>query len=166
VPAALGIEGAHGARPVVADAATDHLPPAPPPERIAIAIRRALDDGGDRIRIRLWPAELGHVEVMLRLDHDQRVGVSVAVERPETLELLQRDARGLERALADAGVKLDSGSLSFNLRHGDQGGTFAERDDGAAHAFDDVDASSVSAVTDATTAPVHVDRLRLVDLRA
>src|SRR3546814_824286 len=33
-----------------------------------------------------------------------------------TLDLLQRDARGLERALQEAGVKTDSGSLSFNLR--------------------------------------------------
>lgn len=40
----------------------------------------------------------------------------VTVERPETLELLQRDARGLERALQDAGLRTDSGSLNFNLR--------------------------------------------------
>jgi hypothetical protein len=32
------------------------------------------------------------------------------------MELLQRDARDLERALQDAGLRADSGSLSFNLR--------------------------------------------------
>jgi flagellar hook-length control protein FliK len=36
------------------------------------------------------------------------------------MELMQRDARGLERALQDAGLKTDSGSLSFNLRGHDQ----------------------------------------------
>ena len=32
------------------------------------------------------------------------------------MDLLQRDARDLERALQDAGLRADSGSLSFNLR--------------------------------------------------
>ena len=40
----------------------------------------------------------------------------VNVERPETLELLQRDAAGLRQALQDAGLSTDSNSLSFNLR--------------------------------------------------
>ena len=42
----------------------------------------------------------------------------VNADRPETLEALQRDARGLERALQDAGLRTDSNSLSFNLRGG------------------------------------------------
>ena len=37
-------------------------------------------------------------------------------DRPETLDMLQRDARVLERALNDAGLRADSGGLSFNLR--------------------------------------------------
>jgi hypothetical protein len=40
----------------------------------------------------------------------------VVVDRPATLDLLQRDAKALERALQDAGLQTGSGSLSFNLR--------------------------------------------------
>jgi flagellar hook-length control protein FliK len=41
----------------------------------------------------------------------------VVVDRPATLDLLQRDARNLERILQDAGLQTDSGSLSFSLRN-------------------------------------------------
>ena len=51
---------------------------------------------------------------------DGRVDAVVRVERPETLELLQRDARQLVRALQDAGLQADSGSLSFHLRGDEQ----------------------------------------------
>ena len=40
----------------------------------------------------------------------------VSAERPETLDLLQRDAAGLRQALQDAGLSTDSKSLSFNLQ--------------------------------------------------
>lgn len=38
------------------------------------------------------------------------------MERVETLEILQRDAHTLERSLQDAGLRADSGGLSFSLR--------------------------------------------------
>jgi flagellar hook-length control protein FliK len=45
----------------------------------------------------------------------------VTVERPSTLELLQCDVKGLERALHDAGLNMEGGDLSFSLGHsGDQ----------------------------------------------
>ncbi len=78
--------------------------------------------GQDRISIKLHPAELGRVDVRLDLGEDGVVRAALVAERPETLELLQRDARGLERALQQAGLQLDSGSLSFNLRGGEQQG--------------------------------------------
>ena len=53
----------------------------------------------------------------------------VSIERPETFELLQRDARGLEKALQDAGLKTDSGSLSFNLKGEEEQDTAANRED-------------------------------------
>jgi len=51
----------------------------------------------------------------------------VLAERPETLEMLQRDARGLERALQDAGLKTESGGLSFGLRGDGRGGATPEQ---------------------------------------
>jgi hypothetical protein len=40
----------------------------------------------------------------------------IIAERPETLDILQRDIRVLERALQDAGLKTDQNSLSFDLQ--------------------------------------------------
>ena len=37
-------------------------------------------------------------------------------DKPETLDLLQKDSRFLERALQDAGLKTDNNSLSFNMQ--------------------------------------------------
>jgi flagellar hook-length control protein FliK len=43
------------------------------------------------------------------------------VERPETLALLQRDARHLEQALAQAGFEANEAAVSFSLRDGSGG---------------------------------------------
>jgi flagellar hook-length control protein FliK len=68
----------------------------------------------------LQPAELGRVEIKLDVDKDKKVSATIVADRPATLDLLQRDAKALERALQQAGLQADSGSLSFSLR--DTGG--------------------------------------------
>ena len=93
-----------------------------PSSQAAVEIVKAINTGKDHIRIRLSPAELGQIDVSLKVRHDGTVKVVVTTDRPETFDLMQRDSRGLERALQDAGLKTDSGSLSFNLRGGDQHG--------------------------------------------
>ncbi len=100
-----------------------------PLDQVVVHIHRAAATGQNRIRIRLHPAELGQIDVKLKLAGDGFVKAIVTVDRPETFELLQRDARGLEKALQDAGLKTDSGSLSFNLRGQAQHGSDARRGD-------------------------------------
>ena len=95
---------------------TRNMPTANPAEQIAVQVRRAQVAGQDQINIKLHPAELGRIEVRLESGADGTLRAVIAAERAETLDLLQRDARGLERALQDAGVKTDSGSLNFSLR--------------------------------------------------
>lgn len=90
--------------------------------QVAIHLARAVQEGLDRINIRLNPAELGRVDVKLEVRLDGTTMAIVAADRQETLDLLQRDARGLERALQEAGMKTDSGSMSFNLRQNGQNG--------------------------------------------
>jgi flagellar hook-length control protein FliK len=87
-----------------------------PAHQVAVHIQRAVSAGQDRIRITLHPAELGQIDVKLSVSNDGAVKAIVSIERPETFELLARDARGLEKALQDAGLKTDSGSLNFNLK--------------------------------------------------
>jgi len=89
--------------------------------QVAVHVSRALDSGSDSISIRLDPADLGRVDVKLDFGADGRVVATVLAEKPETLSLLQRDSQSLERALAEAGLKADSGSLNFGLRKDDGG---------------------------------------------
>jgi flagellar hook-length control protein FliK len=93
--------------------------PHPATEQVAVHIAKASAEGVDKINVKLKPASLGHVDVQLDIAADGRVQVVVSADRADTLNLLQRDARGLERALNDAGLQMDQQSLSFNLR--DQG---------------------------------------------
>lgn len=101
------------------------------PDQIAVNIKKAIGDGVDKITIQLKPGNLGRVEVKLEVGHDGRVIVVVSAEKSETLEALQRDARGLERALQEAGLKTNAGDLSFNLRGENPDGEDASDKNGA-----------------------------------
>lgn len=108
--------------PAPVPAQNPSAPPQPPvAEQVSVQISKAVKAGVDRIDIQLRPKELGRVDVRLELAGDGRVSASVTVDNRETLEMLKTDARGLERALDDAGLKADSNSLSFNLRGHDRG---------------------------------------------
>ena len=98
-------------------------------DQVAVQIAKAAAEGSDKISIKLKPASLGQIEVQLDVAADGRVNAVIAADKAETLDMLQRDSRALERALGDAGLRTDSGSLSFNLRgqnqHGGQSSQFA-----------------------------------------
>jgi flagellar hook-length control protein FliK len=88
-------------------------------EQVALSIQRSLRDGGGSITLQLSPSELGRIHLKLSIDEEKNAQASVMVERPATLELLQRDMKALERALQDAGLKAGPGDLSFSLQGGD-----------------------------------------------
>ncbi len=102
--------------------------PQTPAEQIAVKIRQAVGDGSDKINIKLNPHELGRVEVRLELAKDGGIVATVLAERQETLDMLQKEARGLERALNDAGLRTDSASLTFGLRGDGQKNVDSGRD--------------------------------------
>jgi flagellar hook-length control protein FliK len=114
-------QGAAGRRADFVNQLRQHLQNLPMQEQVAVHIQRAVREGAGKVSIQLSPAELGRIHVKLDIDEDKRVTASVTVERPSTLELLQRDVKGLERALHDAGLNMDAGDLSFSLgQSGDQ----------------------------------------------
>ncbi len=94
----------------------------PVAEQVSTQISSAIKEGQDRIKISLHPSELGRVEVKLDIGHDGRILAVVSVDKQETLDLLQRDARSLERALQDAGFDTGSSSLNFGLSQNGQNG--------------------------------------------
>jgi len=90
-------------------------------EQVAVQIHKAASAGQDRVNIKLYPADLGRVDVKLEWTDDGALRAVISAERSDTLDLLQRDSRALDRALQDAGLKTDSDSLSFDLRgHADR----------------------------------------------
>ncbi|MEN0653728.1 MULTISPECIES: flagellar hook-length control protein FliK [Hyphobacterium] len=86
---------------------------------LAAHIVRNFHQGQRQFEIRMDPPELGRVEVKLHVNsNDNRVHAVLSAERPETLADLQRSARELERALAEAGLDLSDNGLQFELSQG------------------------------------------------
>jgi chemotaxis protein MotD len=83
---------------------------------VAMEIAAKALSGKNRFEIRLDPPELGRIDVRLDVDRDGNVTSRMTVDRADTLDLLRRDATGLERALQDAGLKTADNSLQFSLR--------------------------------------------------
>ena len=113
-------QGAASKRPDFVAQLRQHLQNLPAHEQVAVHLQRAVREGTNKFSIQLSPAELGRIHVKLEIDEEKRVTAAVTVERPSTLELLQRDTKGLERALHNAGLNMEGGDLSFSLGHGDQ----------------------------------------------
>jgi flagellar hook-length control protein FliK len=83
---------------------------------LAVTIAAKSADGAKHFDIRLDPPELGRVDIRLTVDDAGRAQAALAVEKPQTLELLQKDSPQLERALKDAGLDLSQNGLNFSLK--------------------------------------------------
>lgn len=105
-----------------------------PNNAIAMQIAKHVAKGVSTFEIRLDPPEMGRIDVKLELAQDGRVNAHLAVEKPETLDLLQRDAKALEQALRDAGLDANADTLNFSLQNGGSGNADADPDAGAASA--------------------------------
>ena len=89
---------------------------------LAVEIAARVQAGSNRFEIRLDPPELGRIDVRLDFDRDGQVTSRVTVDKAETLNLLQRGASDLERALQQVGLKTSDGGLQFTLRDQSFGG--------------------------------------------
>lgn len=84
--------------------------------------------GARQFEIRLDPGELGRVDVTLSISDAGEVSAKMVVDRVETMHLLQRDARTLERAFEQAGLKPSEGGVDISLRDpSDQSGFRQQR---------------------------------------
>lgn len=123
--AAAAPQAAITTEPPPPSTATPRPPPPPPARQVAqIAIALALGNGGaPRLTVALEPEELGRVEIRVErgAGDGEAARVRVVAERPETLALLQRDARQLDRALQGAGIAVAEGGMRFSLA-GHEGG--------------------------------------------
>jgi len=101
-------------------------------EQVVVKIHNAAKDGVQKLSMRLNPPELGQIHVQLDIASDGKTSLTLSADTKETLALMQRNAKELERGLLDTGMKTDAGSLSFNLRgDGEQRQFFGWAGDGA-----------------------------------
>jgi hypothetical protein len=136
------------------------------PAVVALGLKAggAEGSGAGRIELLLEPAELGRVEIRVepRGGPGETTAVRILAERPETLALLQRDARELDRALTQAGLGGADGrgagggcTLSFALGDGTrQGfGAHGEREGAPSGTRRDLAAAGARAGASAAAAP-------------
>jgi len=89
-------------------------------DQIKVQIASQSKDGTDTIKVQLKPTELGSIEIKLDVAKDGTVTTVVTADNKDTLDLLKKDQSSLQKALTDAGLKSDLGSMTFNLREGNQ----------------------------------------------
>jgi flagellar hook-length control protein FliK len=130
IPAAIGTQNsatsASGAALQVTPQATAQ---ASQPDLNALAINIAAKSqaGSKQFDISLEPAELGRVEVRLTVDNAGNAQAHLVAERPETLQMLQRDSGTLSHALKESGVQLGDNGLQFSLKGQERQGDGAQQ---------------------------------------
>ena len=82
---------------------------------VTVQLAQAIDGRSGRFEVQLTPEELGRVEIAMEFDGDRKAQLTIMVERSETLELLSREQRQLERILQSQGIELDGG-LQLSMR--------------------------------------------------
>lgn len=84
-------------------------------EQVGMEVTRAAKEGNTEFTVRLNPVELGKVTIKMAFDKDGTTSLKVLAQSPETLALLQRDQRGLERAIEAGGLKSSQSEISIEL---------------------------------------------------
>ncbi|MDC9700787.1 MAG: flagellar hook-length control protein FliK, partial [Alphaproteobacteria bacterium] len=87
-----------------------------PVSAMTVQILSHTRSGANQFKFRMDPPELGLIQVNLDFNQEGRIISHLIVERPETLEMLMRDFKTLEKALNDSGLKTDESSLRFSLK--------------------------------------------------
>jgi len=123
--------------------------------QLAFELARQVQDGNTRFQIRLDPPELGRIDVRLDIDKAGQVHARLTVEKSETLDLMQRDQRALERALQQAGLDGNKTSLEFSLKQNPFSGQDRQQRGDAPHA-----AGNTPAGAEADEAPPIVNLYR------
>jgi flagellar hook-length control protein FliK len=121
-PQATAIDSSTSAKPQDPAHALARADAPVPLQAIAVEIGMRAMRGAKEFSIRLDPEDLGRIDIKLEISEAGQVQAKLVVERVETLQLLQRDAKTLERAFDQAGLKTNPDGLQFSLRDPGQQG--------------------------------------------
>ena len=91
-------------------------------DQVKVNITKSAVKGVDKIDVHLKPEELGHIEIKMQIGKDGKLQAHIIANRPETVEMLQKEVQSLEKAFNDAGFQTDEGSLNFSFRDDGQSG--------------------------------------------
>ncbi len=102
-----------------------------PAAQIAPALIAVLknENGTPSVTVRLQPPELGQVQIRIDQTAEGVAHIGITAEKPETLQLLQRDESKLQQALDQAGVQSTGRGISFQTAPPEQVGATASRPD-------------------------------------
>jgi len=146
-----------GAAPIITQHIQVTAQPMPNMAALAVTIAAKSQSGARQFDIRLDPPELGRVDVRLSIDATGKTSAHLSADQPQTLDLLQRDASVLTRALRDAGLNVSQDGLNFSLRQQAHDGSAGNGNNrGAGRAFSatatiSIDPTVTSAATRART---------------
>lgn len=133
-------------------------------DQMPARLRIAVANGVKQLTVHLQPANLGSMEVRLDGTEDGGLRATFLVQRPETLDLLQRDARVLERALSDAGVSVDRDSLNFSLSdQGNRNGGLASDSEQSGSGIRDGQADDASGEDDLIEQDIPIDTAAIIE---
>lgn len=93
---------------------------------LALEMRKSIEDGREHMRVRLDPKELGQLDVRLSFEKDGALRAIITASNSASNDLLRQELPTLVRSLSDAGVRMDEGSLRFELQSG-SGGSSGQR---------------------------------------
>jgi hypothetical protein len=125
-------------------------------DQVRLQLGRGAKSGTDQMTLQLQPAELGRINIKLTFAEDGSVKGTVLASNASTLDMLTKDSRNLERALQDAGLRADAGSLQFGMtgQRNNNSGAFADKSkNSGGSAADDIatDVADVNTETSAET---------------
>ena len=89
-------------------------------EQIKVNITKSAIKGVDTIDIQLKPEDLGKIQIRMHIAKDGKLHADIISSRPETMDLLQKDLSGLQKAFNDAGYDTDSRSFNFSFQKENQ----------------------------------------------
>ena len=99
-------------------------------QMVALQIQKNAASSVSNFTMQLNPAELGGVEIRLKFGKDGLMKAQLIADKPETLNMLQKDSPVLHKMLQDAGLGTKDGALSFDLRQQNEQGNSQQSNNG------------------------------------
>gem|GEM_PF-3574350 len=133
---------------------------------VGMQISKSMMAGQTEFTIRIDPPELGRVNVKMHFGQDGTLRAMIQTDTREAMQLLQREQGVLERALEQAGAKLDQGGLNFSLKDGKNDGQQAHNEQNSSGANDGEFSNALMGEDDITAEVMpYVDADRALDIR-